>query len=130
MRISDWSSDVCSSDLIAGRDRAAVLEHRLNDRPACSTEAAETRSDMDRIGKIALGQIVDLDGCDHRPLVRWPLGQRLNLRVQEHTPAFEQRRHRHIIEMAVYVHVLERSEERRVGTECVSRCRSRWWPYH
>src|SRR3546814_1775014 len=75
MRISDWSSDVCSSDL--------------------------------RIGKIALGQIVDLDGCDHRPLVRWPLGQRLNLRVQEHTPAFEQRRNRHIIEMAVYVHVLE-----------------------
>src|SRR3546814_537897 len=25
---------------------------------------------------------------------------------------------------------LARSEERRVGTECVSTCRSRWWPYH
>src|SRR3546814_13438053 len=23
-----------------------------------------------------------------------------------------------------------RSEERRVGKECVSRCRSRWWRYH
>src|SRR3546814_11504763 len=23
-----------------------------------------------------------------------------------------------------------RSDERRVGTECVSTCRSRWWPYH
>src|SRR3546814_15328703 len=23
-----------------------------------------------------------------------------------------------------------RSEERRVGTECVSTCRSRWWQYH
>src|SRR3546814_12927165 len=23
-----------------------------------------------------------------------------------------------------------RSEERRVGKECVSTCRSRWWPYH
>src|SRR3546814_20753386 len=23
-----------------------------------------------------------------------------------------------------------RSDERRVGTECVSKCRSRWWPYH
>src|SRR3546814_13854899 len=23
-----------------------------------------------------------------------------------------------------------RSEERRVGQECVSTCRSRWWPYH
>src|SRR3546814_8598792 len=25
---------------------------------------------------------------------------------------------------------LRRSEERRVGTECVSTCRSRWSPYH
>src|SRR3546814_15497728 len=25
---------------------------------------------------------------------------------------------------------IERSEERRVGTECVSTCRSRWSPYH
>src|SRR3546814_15018075 len=24
----------------------------------------------------------------------------------------------------------DRSEERRVGKECVSKCRSRWWPYH
>src|SRR3546814_19897481 len=23
-----------------------------------------------------------------------------------------------------------RSEERRVGNECVRTCRSRWWPYH
>ena len=28
------------------------------------------------------------------------------------------------------VHGLERSEERRVGKECVSLCRSRWSPYH
>src|SRR3546814_9506282 len=26
--------------------------------------------------------------------------------------------------------VIRRSEERRVGTECVSTCRSRWSPYH
>src|SRR3546814_16674536 len=26
--------------------------------------------------------------------------------------------------------VFQRSEERRVGKECVSTCRSRWWPYH
>src|SRR3546814_20280346 len=25
---------------------------------------------------------------------------------------------------------LRRSEERRVGKECVSTCRYRWWPYH
>src|SRR3546814_12154990 len=28
------------------------------------------------------------------------------------------------------VHSVDRSEERRVGKECVSTCRSRWWPYH
>src|SRR3546814_20492098 len=27
-------------------------------------------------------------------------------------------------------HTAERSEERRVGKECVSTCRSRWSPYH
>src|SRR3546814_19407652 len=27
-------------------------------------------------------------------------------------------------------HITQRSEERRVGKECVSTCRSRWWPYH
>src|SRR3546814_20358181 len=26
--------------------------------------------------------------------------------------------------------ILDRSEERRVGKECVSTCRSRWSPYH
>src|SRR3546814_18611880 len=25
---------------------------------------------------------------------------------------------------------IARSEERRVGKECVSTCKSRWWPYH
>src|SRR3546814_13699359 len=25
---------------------------------------------------------------------------------------------------------VSRSAERRVGKECVSKCRSRWWPYH
>src|SRR3546814_14441610 len=32
--------------------------------------------------------------------------------------------------MDVLRHDLKRSEERRVGKECVSTCRSRWSPYH
>src|SRR3546814_20144994 len=32
--------------------------------------------------------------------------------------------------VVVVEQLLERSEERRVGKECVSTCRSRWWPYH
>src|SRR3546814_13134974 len=34
-------------------------------------------------------------------------------------------------ELEAYNSALDnRSEERRVGKECVSTCRSRWWPYH
>src|SRR3546814_6297989 len=72
MRISDWSSDVCSSDLnwIEVRrigENGTVNAYVLNDR------------------------------------VVWS-GPRVGLRY--------------------------RSEERRVGKECVSTCRSRWSPYH
>src|SRR3546814_2604765 len=70
MRISDWSSDVCSSDL------------RL----------------PWRCGR-----------CDRRyRLSRSRTGQR------QARPASS----------------CDRSEERRVGKECVSTCRSRWSPYH
>src|SRR3546814_1781253 len=63
MRISDWSSDVCSSDLIG-----ASLPVITGDAPK--------------------GSRPDLTRC------------------------------------------IARSEERRVGKECVSTCRSRWSPYH
>src|SRR3546814_1137410 len=69
MRISDWSSDVCSSDLLRQADNL----YRL-------------------VGK----------------------GQDL---VQELVDAGDD-------------HLHGRSEERRVGKECVSTCRSRWSPYH
>src|SRR3546814_9816526 len=76
MRISDWSSDVCSSDLLD--ELSGLLDHN------------------------GLGQVADLirDG---------------EYDDQEATSAFA--RHR-------------RSEERRVGKECVSTCRSRWSPSH
>src|SRR3546814_18836858 len=32
--------------------------------------------------------------------------------------------------VSAYLDGFERSEERRVGKECVSTCRSRWSPYH
>src|SRR3546814_3496645 len=80
MRISDWSSDVCSSDL-----RIDHLRHR-------GGFLADRRIDADHVG-IAL---VD-DGVDGN---------------------------RRLTGAAV------RSEERRVGKECVSTCRYRWSPYH
>src|SRR3546814_17472468 len=46
----------------------------------------------------------------------------------DHVAAAEQA---HVVLEALEVALrLERSEERRVGKECVSTCRSRWSPYH
>src|SRR3546814_14818600 len=36
----------------------------------------------------------------------------------------------HDIDWIMHVNLIGRSEERRVGKECVSTCRSRWSPYH
>src|SRR3546814_19293079 len=83
MRISDWSSDVCSSDL---KLREHVL--LLDARPAGLVHFPAT-----------------VVGPPHSGLVR-RRGQRL---------CWPQR---------------TRSEERRVGKECVSTCRSRWSPCH
>src|SRR3546814_8461862 len=84
MRISDWSSDVCSSDL-AGRLRAGAPDAQ-DVRGGFEPEAREV-------------------GC----------GQ---LRALEPEAA-----------LAVDL-PFARSEERRVGKECVSTCRSRWSPDH
>src|SRR3546814_10449480 len=79
MRISDWSSDVCSSDL------EKIYFHEI--------DAREKLTDRLQLAFIVLSAIV-----------------------------------------AAWLYVLSRinfrSEERRVGKECVSTCRSRWSPYH
>src|SRR3546814_2765299 len=72
MRISDWSSDVCSSDLLYHPHILALLLCRR------------------------LLRLLDLHLFLGSPLPQFFL----------------------------------RSEERRVGKECVSTCRSRWSPYH
>src|SRR3546814_12784213 len=91
MRISDWSSDVCSSDLECGN---------ISDAPLCSicTSAKRDRS---------LICVVE----DSRDVMAIENTQQYN---------------------GLY-HVLGgliRSEERRVGKECVSTCISRWSPYN
>src|SRR3546814_11682108 len=102
MRISDWSSDVCSSDL-GQRSRAGL------DRPALesSFNLDETRAEPSKRLVVNLVDLVDLasDG------VRYGVHA---LIVVKHPADFAP----------------SRSEERRVGKECASTCRSRWSPYH
>src|SRR3546814_14719226 len=102
MRISDWSSDVCSSDL--SRD---IFEHL--DFGAMIHAEVRHRSGF---GAIVDYSFMDLSGESDGPVVP---GAEIKAKVfQGILAAF-----------ASY-----RSEERRVGKECVSTCRSRGSPYH
>src|SRR3546814_13203989 len=101
MRISDWSSDVCSSDL---SERAALAAERAKlaeMKPYRKTNSPSTRQAVRRTLRTALNsaiahQLITFNPASH---VELEPGKR-------------------------------RSEERRVGKECVSTCRYRWSPYH
>src|SRR3546814_4467641 len=96
MRISDWSSDVCSSDLaVMNRLFVNVKVDR------------EERPDLDQIYQSAHQMLAQRPGG-------WPLTMFLS---PDGAPFFG----------GTY---FPRSEERCVGKECVSTCRSRWSPYH
>src|SRR3546814_4120289 len=53
MRISDWSSDVCSSDLLEPRDMGEDAFGRLRMRLPAEDAAAERRAHRDRRGELA-----------------------------------------------------------------------------
>src|SRR3546814_11296533 len=101
MRISDWSSDVCSSDLFDGilelKDTTSLLSFVTNIRVLVVETKANTFS-----------------GLTHQRT--------------EHTPRTILSRESTLYTTTPIIY--HRSEERRVGNECVSPCRSRWSPYH
>src|SRR3546814_11255298 len=104
MRISDWSSDVCSSDLLLRHFAGGVARLGIQAEPAAPAAA---------LFLLGLGLRI------HARLVRGcvPLGEREAPRIRAGSIGAARLRH-------------PRSEERRVGKECVSTCRSRWAPYH
>src|SRR3546814_19038348 len=98
MRISDWSSDVCSSDLFEA--------------------AAQTRALPIPVSLFRLRLDPPAGGCDIEPcdiLILPGAG-------------FHQAKAGALVGPARVENLQDRSEERRVGTECVSTCRSRWSP--
>src|SRR3546814_15419592 len=109
MRISDWSSDVCSSDLAAALLAVAVLAgHRL---PVRLTDWA------------ALAFMGLINNALPFSLIMWgqtTIDSGLASILNATTQPFR----------FVLAHFLNRSEERRVGKACVSTVRSRWSPYH
>src|SRR3546814_13627725 len=102
MRISDWSSDVCSSDLHSHR-----IDHAAQPRPVGS-DAGLT---CDQLGLRAEADAV----------------QRAERHDERASIAEAHRLARHGAP-ATGLCVAARSEERRVGKECVSTCRSRGSP--
>src|SRR3546814_13815017 len=117
MRISDWSSDVCSSDLIGlfggwgARCYApdGTLLHHIEFPVSNVTKIALGGPDL----KTAYATTA-AKGLSEDELARQPLAGGLFAFTVE-IPG---------------VAANPRSEERRVGKECVSTCRSRWSPSH
>src|SRR3546814_12906257 len=117
MRISDWSSDVCSSDL--ARRRIAALVHGHVGTFAKSLD--ETHFDIEERAAPASVEspraLLRLLAARH-PAAR-SLEERLSLVASDRDA-----------DVGLGVVLERRSEERRVGKEWVSTCRSRWSPYH
>src|SRR3546814_19484316 len=110
MRISDWSSAVCSSDL-------QLLGQLLRGRLAA-----------DLVQHLPRGADQLVDGLDH--VHRDADGPRLvGDRAGDRLPDPPGGIGRELVAAAV-LELVDRSEGRRVGKGCVSKCRSRWWPYH
>src|SRR3546814_18848203 len=109
MRISDWSSDVCSSDL-----PLPLLDHV---GIGLSDESADP-------GEHLAPPIIQLrDSRIDQPSGRVSAFFCLRAAVLHGYPS-----HALAGQLAGLLHP-GRSEERRVGKECVSTCRSRWSPY-
>src|SRR3546814_3146539 len=90
VRISDWSSDVCSSDL----------------GPLFAGPSATWMSPMSLHGRTC------------------------GVSREQRATCFPYERIRNRLDVSSACPANSRSEERRVGKEWVSKCRSRWSPYH
>src|SRR3546814_11530869 len=109
MRISDWSSDVCSSDLLMEVGRLAIIGDRKQLNPidaGKSFSLMQARAIQDQL----------------------PVSE-VNINMRQKTEEM-----RLVADLAdagnVRGAIAIRSEESRVGKECVSKCRSRWTRYH
>src|SRR3546814_12412411 len=140
MGISDWGSDVCSSDLDQGASTATVAEAALGVEPGRIAKTLSvrvkdqvvlvgTRSDArldNRKTKDALGGRPRMLGADEaEALTGHPVGGVCPFGLASPLPVYcdISLRNFDVIYPA-------RSEERRVGKECVSPCRSRWSQDH
>src|SRR3546814_15658986 len=124
MRISDWSSDVCSSDLPIEHRRLLVVA-LVTAQPPLRNARVPPKFRIFRAQKTSRQTLaraaseLDLQTCDQ-------------CRHHAIRDGRTWLRHGHVNLHPLGVLLIEdsRSEERRVGKECVSTCRSRCSPYN
>src|SRR3546814_20447872 len=104
MRISDWSSEVCSSDLRLMAFGSLVLSASFAAALVWQSARGTIAPWVVQVDRPGQAQAVAPAVADYRPT--------------DPQIAFPSAR------------FIERSATRRVGKECVSTCRSRWSPYH
>src|SRR3546814_19068227 len=102
MRISDWSSDVCSSDLMSEYMERHTVSRLIGAPP----------------GYVGFDQ----GGLLTEAINKHPHSVLLLDEIEKAHPD--------VFNLLLQVMDHGRSEERRVGKEGVSTCRSRWSPYH
>src|SRR3546814_19497802 len=127
MRISDWSSDVCSSDLEKNRSRRRCflsilwgLSPQIAIKPSSNTAVHQTNPQ----------EFTMQHTMQNLMLAYARAANATSLRASSRHPK-ERRRAAQLFSSAMETHskrdfIRHTSEERRVGKEGVSTCRSRW----
>src|SRR3546814_16971936 len=140
MRISDWSSDVCSSDLSISRLVGGNTSKFLNDHHRNINFTKHREEAKLRVMQRSLWIVVVCGGV----ILSLAVGLRQTFGLFLPSISADLGGGRESFALAVGLMNLvwglaapfsgavadRRSEERRVGKECVSTCRSRWSPYH
>src|SRR3546814_13985250 len=110
MRISDWSSDVCSSDLLPDYAPAAFPVEFWD---LFGSQGHPLRTTVSEIGPLLLARLLELNETQAGVLAI----------------AFEVAEDEGLLLLDLKALRSLRSEERRVGKEGVNTCRSRWSPF-
>src|SRR3546814_16440057 len=132
MRISDWSSDVCSSDLRRALDAIMCELAGLAEDLDITIHLVSHLSTPEGKSHEEGGKISEKHFRGSRSVAYWShymMGLERD-KQDKNCPTTVRGLKDRLTGDAVGPFIGLRSEERRVGKECVSTCRSRWSPYH
>src|SRR3546814_17412763 len=119
MRISDWSSDVCSSDLNQGLEP-------IGDGPGTpSSPSGGANVEVPGLGKVTDDTIDLFNARSGLKEALQENGRAAKFLKLCKSPCYPE--NVTVEQIKRLEHILERSDERRVGKECVSKCIIRWY---